>query len=519
MFCEKDFEDIISKYPELIEEGLVLKGRQVTVYGRRMDLLFEDRFRRRLIVELKKGPIKDDHIGQVMSYEGMLLSADDPTIRIMLIGNRVPPNIQRTLDHHGIAWREISCTRLSEFLTERNDLELLRVLDNSDENELSGNLRYKVNEAPFLLPKKVLTPGEIISGMKETEEYQGFNTVLAQKKDHEEKAKDIILRNLGYLSYENIREIISLVDEPYPYKKDGKPVTCPWFGRLLRSNTVSLFETDLSRINNWFNAVTNPNLSIEKKFSLLLNEPNNIKGINVGFLTLMLYLIDKSNYSIWFEGLHDGFRKLYPGEPKYNGKVDQYVYFNKAAKEFTVKYGFEPTELDWIFSTGVYLDYRANNGYTQKPLTLIQTEYVDFFKMVCEKYKCLTGSLPGKLFPQHYLQIPVGMSGVHFEWTFHGRPRSGFGVELHFEGKKEDNQRAIIYLKSRKEQINTETGHNFSFQEVWGTKWSRLYLERKDPLLNTELADWVVDTMIRFQKVLEPLLKEYRYARKSGSTR
>ena len=121
MIKEKDFEDIICKYPELIEESLTFKGRQVTLYGRRMDILFEDKFNRKLIIELKAGPIKDEHIGQILSYEGMLLSADDPTIRVMLIGTRVPPNIQKSLDHHGIAWREISFSKLREFLLDHND--------------------------------------------------------------------------------------------------------------------------------------------------------------------------------------------------------------------------------------------------------------------------------------------------------------------------------------------------------------------------------------------------------------
>jgi len=119
MLLEKNFEDILFRYPELIEDDLTLIGRQVTIYGRRMDLLFEDRFKRKLIVELKIGPIKDVHIGQVLSYEGILLSAEDPTIRVMLIGNRVPPNIQRTLDHHGIAWREITLSFLKEFLVKK----------------------------------------------------------------------------------------------------------------------------------------------------------------------------------------------------------------------------------------------------------------------------------------------------------------------------------------------------------------------------------------------------------------
>ncbi len=128
MLSEKVFEDIICKYPELIEGGLIFKERQLNLYGRRMDILFEDEFKRKLIIELKVGPIKDEHIGQILSYEGMLLSAEDPTIRIMLVGNRVPPNIQRSLDHHGIAWKEISIMQLKEFLNQKQDNNFLDLL-------------------------------------------------------------------------------------------------------------------------------------------------------------------------------------------------------------------------------------------------------------------------------------------------------------------------------------------------------------------------------------------------------
>lgn len=124
---EKDLEDIICTYPELIEENLVLKGRQVTLYGRRMDMLFEDTFGRKLIIELKVGPIKDDHIGQIMSYEGMLLSGDDPSIRVMLVGNRVPPNIRKSLDHHGIGWKEISLSVIRGFLQHKGDEKFIKL--------------------------------------------------------------------------------------------------------------------------------------------------------------------------------------------------------------------------------------------------------------------------------------------------------------------------------------------------------------------------------------------------------
>jgi len=139
---ERTFETILAKYPELIENGLTMKGRQVSMYGRRMDLLFEDAFQRKLIIELKVGPIKDQHMGQVLSYEGMLLSADDPTIRVMLIGNRVPPNIRKALDHHGIAWKEISVSSLLAHLRGKNDSEMLSLFP-PEETEFPEQREHK----------------------------------------------------------------------------------------------------------------------------------------------------------------------------------------------------------------------------------------------------------------------------------------------------------------------------------------------------------------------------------------
>lgn len=139
---ERTFETILAKYPELIENGLEMTGRQVSMYGRRMDLLFDDAFQRKLIIELKVGPIKDQHMGQVLSYEGMLLSADDPTIRVMLIGNRVPPNIRKALDHHGIAWKEISVSSILSHLRAKSDSEMLSLFP-PEEIEFSGQHEHK----------------------------------------------------------------------------------------------------------------------------------------------------------------------------------------------------------------------------------------------------------------------------------------------------------------------------------------------------------------------------------------
>jgi len=56
MLTEKQLEDIICKYPEFLEQGLVLKRRQIHLFGKIMDILFKGKFGQKLIVELKKGP-------------------------------------------------------------------------------------------------------------------------------------------------------------------------------------------------------------------------------------------------------------------------------------------------------------------------------------------------------------------------------------------------------------------------------------------------------------------------------
>jgi hypothetical protein len=122
---EKQFEDILAKYPEIIESGLTLIGRQVNISGKFIDLLFEDKRGDTLIVELKKGTVKREHIAQLLDYEGFFVSEFNPTTRVMLIGNRIPKNLQNALDHHGIEYAFFSPLTLRDYLTEKNDRELL----------------------------------------------------------------------------------------------------------------------------------------------------------------------------------------------------------------------------------------------------------------------------------------------------------------------------------------------------------------------------------------------------------
>jgi hypothetical protein len=171
---EQDFEDIIVQYPELIEKDLRFIGRQVYLHGRKMDILFEDKFGRKLIIELKNGPIKDEHVGQIMAYEGMLLSGDDPTIRVMLVGTRVPPNIRKALDHHGIAWKEISHTQLQIFLSDKKDEKLLKLFSDEPKQPLTKNSGLMIDRVSHQIESPSIDRGPTRFSKERQSNYRSF---------------------------------------------------------------------------------------------------------------------------------------------------------------------------------------------------------------------------------------------------------------------------------------------------------------------------------------------------------
>jgi hypothetical protein len=148
---EKDFETVIAKYPELIEAGLRLVGRQSFLRGRRKDLLFEDHQKNYLVAAVRWGPIKDTHIGQVIPYAGRLVSGRP--VREMLVGTMVPPNLQAILDYRRIGWRQITAAELRDFLRAKGDEELAKVFD-------ADALTQNSSQSPGNAPAALLAPVE-----------------------------------------------------------------------------------------------------------------------------------------------------------------------------------------------------------------------------------------------------------------------------------------------------------------------------------------------------------------------
>jgi hypothetical protein len=153
-------------------------------------------------------------------------------------------------------------------------------------------------------------------------------------------------------------------------------------------------------------------------------------------------------------------------------------------------------------------EYKDNVEHTN---TLTQQEYLEFYSDLILKLK---SSLPGNYpnpSPSSYYQIPTDISGIHFELGFHGRPRSWFGVELHFEkNNKEENQKYIEKIEELKSTIEKDLEVEVTFQRDWGEKWARVYIQKPEGKMTDELKDWAVNKMVILIKLLRPELSKIK---------
>ena len=70
MISEKEMEDLIVKNPKrfIDEHGLQLISRQFKIGNYIFDLLFEDRFGTKLIVEIQRGTLDRNHTYKILDY-------------------------------------------------------------------------------------------------------------------------------------------------------------------------------------------------------------------------------------------------------------------------------------------------------------------------------------------------------------------------------------------------------------------------------------------------------------------
>ena len=102
---EQHLEDWIVSDPSLIQEGLVIVGRQVYLESGRLDLLALDPQGRWVVVEIKRGYVDRDTVAQVIDYAACLreLSAADFRSKLEQYPATTPLDLDKLLEDRGAA--------------------------------------------------------------------------------------------------------------------------------------------------------------------------------------------------------------------------------------------------------------------------------------------------------------------------------------------------------------------------------------------------------------------------------
>jgi hypothetical protein len=110
---EHEMEDLLWGWPErFLDEPLKPFRRQPHTDICRPDLIFETRIGQLLVVEIKKGSVGRDAIGQICDYFGALKQEfPGRSVELMLVGGEIHSERKIALDQLHLEWREIPLRR------------------------------------------------------------------------------------------------------------------------------------------------------------------------------------------------------------------------------------------------------------------------------------------------------------------------------------------------------------------------------------------------------------------------
>lgn len=140
---EKDIENIIARYPNEIfpDSDFKLIGQQIRLGKCYADIIFEDKFKRKVIVEVKRGILSRDATGQVMEYYGLLKSEQpESIIELVLCANIIPAERKKFLEAIGIECKELGINSINSIAVKYN----YQFLDSEKEAKKAGKLQNNI---------------------------------------------------------------------------------------------------------------------------------------------------------------------------------------------------------------------------------------------------------------------------------------------------------------------------------------------------------------------------------------
>ncbi|MDY6985649.1 MAG: endonuclease NucS [Candidatus Thermoplasmatota archaeon] len=125
---EKDIENLIAAYPEefLPYRNLKLIGQQVRLGTYFADIIFQDEFQTKIVIEVKRGILSREAVAQIMDYYGLIKNQEkDTDVKLLIVANVIPK--QRTIflsEKLGIEFIEIPASKIINVAKEHSYLFL-----------------------------------------------------------------------------------------------------------------------------------------------------------------------------------------------------------------------------------------------------------------------------------------------------------------------------------------------------------------------------------------------------------
>ena len=149
---EKQIEDVFEiYYKELLSPDFELVERQYVFKNkRRADLIFIDKNKTKVIVELKRDAVTREDIGQLIEYRGIL---DKENPRIILVAPIIPLTIKKSFEHFGIEYLEFKIKKISELYNSlqsktpiKTTVKIKEIISEplSEKRIIDGNVAFKV---------------------------------------------------------------------------------------------------------------------------------------------------------------------------------------------------------------------------------------------------------------------------------------------------------------------------------------------------------------------------------------
>ncbi len=117
---EREMQELLWRYPDrLLNEPLNQIAWEESSSVGRADLVFEDRHKRLLIVEVKRGKLPRGAIDQLLDYFGMIKQRfADRSVEMMVVANAIPSERRIACENRDIECREISEKKFREVAAE-----------------------------------------------------------------------------------------------------------------------------------------------------------------------------------------------------------------------------------------------------------------------------------------------------------------------------------------------------------------------------------------------------------------